>query len=127
MKLEKMRINVTTASNGAGSASGDRSVHGLLYAVQLVDGDFADGVDVTLTCEHGELASRTLLVKADFNTDSMFYPRDLVNATADGAALTGTAGGDRCLPIIFGTPKVVIAAGGDAKTGGVILYFYENE
>ena len=126
MKLERMRINVTTAAGGGGSASGDRHVFGLLYAAQFIDGDFADGVDVTVTCEHGDL-SKTLLVKADFNTDSMFYPRDLVNATADGAALTGTAGGDRCLPIIFGTPKVVIAAGGDAKTGGVILYFYENE
>lgn len=119
-----MRIDVTTATGGAGSASGDRSILGLLYAVQLIDGDFADGVDVTITCEHGELSS-TLLAKADFNTDSMFYPRELVHGTADGAALTGTAGGDRTLPIIMGTPKVAIAAGGDAKTGGVILYYLE--
>lgn len=124
MTLKRMRINVTTASNGAGSALGNQSVLGLLYAVQLLDGSFADGVDVTITSEQGDLSS-TLLVKADFNADGMYYPRALAHGTEDGAALTGTAGGDRVLPIINGTPKVVIAAGGDAKTGGVILYYLE--
>lgn len=125
MKLNKMRINVTTAADQTGSGTGDRTVHGLLYAVQLIDGDFADGVDVTLTFVSE--ATTTALVKADFNTDSMYYPRDLVHASSDGAALTGTSGGDRCLPIMYGLPTVAIAQGGATKTGGVILHFYENE
>lgn len=125
MKLNKMRINVTTAANETGTGTGDRRVHGLLYAVQTVDGDFADNVDVTVTCVSE--ATNTLLVKANFDTDGFYYPREIVNATADGAALTGTSGGDRCLPILYGLPTVTIAQGGASKTGGVILHFFENE
>ncbi|MEM5773571.1 MAG: hypothetical protein AAGU05_01115, partial [Anaerolineaceae bacterium] len=117
MKLNKMEIRVTTAADGTGAKLGHRSVLGLLYAVQAIDGDFADGVDLTLTCEHKDLSS-TLLVKANFDADGMYYPRALVNGTEDGAALTGTAGGDRALPIVSGVPKLSIAAGGNAKTGG---------
>jgi len=39
-----------------------------------------------------------------------------------GAALTGTAGGDRCMPIIDGPVSLTIAQGGATHTGGAILY-----
>lgn len=125
MKLNKMRINVTTAADGTGTGTGDRVVHGLLYAVQWVDGTFDDGVDGTLTIVSE--ATTTALAKADFNTDSVYYPRDIVHASADGAALTGTSGGDRCLPVLYGKPTLTIAQGGNAKTGGCIIHFLENE
>jgi len=124
MKLNRMRINITTDGSGDGTGYGDRVVQGTLYAVQLIDGDFADGVDVTITCEQG-LISIPVLIKADFNSDSLFYPRVKMNLGSDGSALTGTAGYDLCMPLLFGMPKVVIASGGDTKTGGVILYFEE--
>jgi hypothetical protein len=67
-----------------------------------------------------------VLTKASAGTANLwFYPRDLVHAVADGAALTGTSGGDRDLPILAGVIKVVIASGGDTKTGKVIVYFEE--
>ncbi len=122
MKLERMRINVTTDELGDGTAYGEKNTQGRLYAVQLVLGTFDAGVDVTITCEHGYL-STTLLIKANFNANSMYYPRILVNADTTGAALTGTSGGDRDMPVLFGLPKVVIAAGGNTKTGGVILHY----
>jgi hypothetical protein len=64
------------------------------------------------------------LTKASAGTAvAWFYPRYLVHAVADGAALTGTAGGDRAAPIVSGVLKVVVASGGDTKTGKVIFYY----
>jgi hypothetical protein len=52
-----------------------------------------------------------------------FYPRDLVHAVADGAALTGTAGGDRAKPLLNGVPQLAVASGGTTFAGRVILYY----
>ena len=77
---------------------------------------------VTITDE-GSM-SHTLLVKATAGTSNLrLYPRDLVHKSEDAAALTGTAGGDRTCPIAAGRIKVVIASGGDTKSGSVIIYY----
>jgi len=123
MKLKNMRITITTNGDGVGAGYGD-AVFGQLYAVQLIDGSFVDGVGITITCEHEDI-SRPILTKANFDIDSTYYPRELVHAVADGAALTGTSGGDRVMPVILGRPKVAIASGGATKVGGVILYYFE--
>ena len=107
---------ITTDGSGDATFTSPITVIGLLYAVQLVDGDFADGVDITLTSEQGDL-SIPLLTKADWNTDQMVLPRVLEALNTDGSALT-TSG----LQVVCGKPKVVIAQGGATKTGRVILY-----
>jgi hypothetical protein len=94
-------------------------VTGRLYAVQCIDGDLADGVDLTLTAEHGEL-SIPLLIKADWNSDQMIYPRVPCAAIADGSALTWYD-----LPLVNGKPKAVLAQGGDTKTGAIVLYIQD--
>jgi hypothetical protein len=113
--MRRIALNVTTNSSGDGSTTGGSTL-GVLYAVQLVDGTFDDGVDITLTAEQGDL-SVPLLVKADFNTDSIYYPRVLEAGNTDGAALTTYA-----LPIVVGSPKALVAAGGNVKSGTFILY-----
>lgn len=113
-------LSGTTSAGGALTVSGTTSVTGLLYAVQLIDGSFDDGVDITLTCENSDM-SIPLLVKADFNTDQMVYPRVLQALNTDGTALA-----THTLPILAGIPKMVIAQGGGTKTGGCILYILEN-
>ena len=113
--MRKVIVNVTTDGSGDGTGYGE-AVAGTLYAVQLVDGDFADGVDITLTCENEEL-SIPLLVKADFNTDQMVYPRVLEALNTDGSDLSSHA-----MPLCFGRPKAVVAQGGATKTGKFILY-----
>ena len=113
-----IKIDVTTDGSGDCTAYGS-SCQGLVYAVQLVDGDLADGVDVTLTVEN-ENYSQPVLVQADFNSDQLVYPRVLEAGNTDGAALS-----TYCMPIVYGQPKVVIAQGGDTKTGAVILYVME--
>lgn len=116
--MRKVRIGITTATDGTATEYGE-SVVGAVYAVQLVDGTLADGVDLTLTCEHEEL-SIPILSKADFNTDQMVYPRVLQALNTDGTALT-----THTMPLCYGRPKAVIAQGGAVATGAVILYISE--
>lgn len=117
--MRSVRINLTTDASGDVTAYGDSAV-GLLYAVQLVDGTLDDGVDITLTCENADLAI-PLLVSADWNTDKMVYPRVLQNLNTDGTALT-----THTMPLVFGRVKAVVAQGGNAKTGAVILYVQDH-
>ena len=117
--MRRVRVNLTTDTAGAATAFGESAI-GAVYAIQLVDGDFADGVDVTVTSEHEDL-SIPLLVKADFNSDQMVYPRVLQALNTDGTALS-----THCEPLCYGKVKVVIAQGGSVKTGAVIVYLRES-
>lgn len=118
--MRAVRIDVTTDASGDGSTTASVGVLGTLYAIQLSDGDFADGVDITVTSQQGELAF-PLFVKADFNTDQVIYPRVLQALNTDGTALT-----THCQPIIVGAPKVVVAQGGNVKSGSFIFYIQEH-
>lgn len=116
--MRRIRIPVTTNSGGVGTGTGP-AVTGLLYAVQLVDGNYDDGVDIALTSEAEDI-SIPLLTKANFNVDSMVYPRVAESLNSDGSALTTYA-----MPLVFGTPKATVAEGGNAKSGAFILYVIE--
>lgn len=119
MSVFTRRLDITTDASGDGSGIASAAI-GFLYAIQLADGDFSDGVDITVTAEQGDL-SIPLLVKADFNTDQMQYPRVLQNLNTDGTALTTHA-----MPVVVGRPKVVVAQGGNAKSGSFIFYISET-
>lgn len=110
------RIDLACDTAGAATTQLTDTYIGMLYAVQLIDGDLADGVDLTLTCEQGDL-SIPLLTQANFNTDQMVYPRVAQALNTDGTALTSHA-----MPMVSGQPKAVLAQGGESKTGAVILY-----
>ena len=122
--MRRMRLALATNGSGAASTSGERSVVGRLFAIEYQPNDIDTGATLTVTCEG--VGSKPLLTKANAGTAvAWFYPRDLVHAVADGAALTGTSGGDRALPLLSGLPKAVIASGGATNTGAVLLYFEE--
>jgi hypothetical protein len=116
--MKRIKISVTTDTAGAATEYGD-SVVGALYAVKWIDGDMADGVDATLTCEDDTL-SIPLLVEANYNTDHMTYPRVAEALNTNASALTTYA-----MPLVYGMPKLVIANGGSVKTGGCVLYIVE--
>lgn len=120
--MKEIRLIGTTNGSGAATITAETPRLGMLYAVELVDGDLADGVDLTLkvirTVSGVDL---TLYNGTDFNSDAMKYPRHLVHDES-GTALTGTAGGDRTMPVVAGTLQVTLAQGGDTKTGGCIVY-----
>ena len=115
--MKAQKISFTTDGAGAATATSTQWTEpSKVYAVQLVDGDLVDGVDVTVTFEQGDL-SIPVLAKLDFNTDQMVYPRVLQALNTDGTALT-----THTQPLACGFAKVVIAAGGATKSGSVIIY-----
>ena len=119
--MNKQTISFTTAADGSATALG-HNANGKLYAIEYQPGDIATGATITATCEGA--GTKPLLTQANAGTAVLWkYPRDLVHAVADGAALTGTSGGDRTMPILAGVLKVVVASGGNAKSGKVIFHY----
>lgn len=117
--MKPIRVDLTTDASGDVTGYGFAAV-GTVYAVQLVDGTFDDGVDVTVTSEHSDL-SIPILVKANFNSDQMVYPRVLEALNTDGTNLA-----THTEPLCLGRIKVVIAQGGNAKSGSVVVYLREH-
>lgn len=122
--ISKKTVALTTDTSGAGTLYSE-SVVGKLYAIEYQPGSLATGSDLTITCEGS--SSKAILTKTDAGTSNVFfYPRDLVHGVADGAALTGTSGGDRALPLCSGRFKIVIAQGGGATTDGKLIFYVEQ-
>lgn len=114
-------LTYTTAADGSATVYGD-AIYSEVCAVDYLPGTTDTGATITLTSEG--LVSTTLLVKATAGTsNTRFYPRALVHKAEDGAALTGTAGGDREEPLAFGTLKLVVASGGNTKSGSVVVHY----
>ena len=123
MKDIPLALN-THVSAGTATTLAPTGVLGELYAILYIPGTIDTGATVTITCIGIDGSEKPLLTKASAGTSNVwFYPRDLVNAVADGAALTGTAGGDRTCPILAGVVKAAIASGGNSKAGKVVIYY----
>jgi hypothetical protein len=120
--LKRLIIPVTVNGSGDGSATSP-AVIGKLFAIEYQPGTLATGSTVTITSENGGY-TKPLVTQANAGTAArMWYPRDLVHAVADGAALTGTSGGDRERPLLAGPVKVLIASGGASTSGKAIIYY----
>lgn len=127
-RLKSLKLTVTTNASGDGSATSTQTICGLLYAIEWSDGNFDDGVDLTLSVIETALNdtdSATVVTLTDANAGKYYYPRALVHDASGGTALTGTAGGDRAMPVICGRPKATIAQDGNAKTGSFIIYYFD--
>ena len=123
--MKSVLLSITTAAGGGATVTAPTAVTGRLYSIAYYPGTIDTGATVTVTCEGA--GSKPLLTKATAGTtNSWYYPRDIVHAVADGAALTGTSGGDRALPILSGKPQVVIASGGAAASGSLEVYYLED-
>jgi hypothetical protein len=118
--LRAVPITVTTDASGDGTATSS-SMFGWIYAIELIDGSFENGVDWTFACAtpNDSGVARNLFVIADANDDKMYYPRTLEHLATDGTVLT-----THCHPLVNGGVKLTIAQGGNAKTGGAIIYYF---
>lgn len=127
--MYQVEFEITTNSSGDYTSSlvtapqSDVSRHGcgplLLYAVEWIDGDLEDGVDATLSMTDTlSGVDKTLLTLTDANNDAWYYPQTPTHTNA-GAATS---------PVYFvpqvveGTLKLVVASGGNAKSGKMIVY-----
>lgn len=115
--MRLFETTITTAADGSATAylpSAGRA-RGLLESIQYEKIDFADGVDFTITDEE---TGESLWTDTNINTSEIVRPRAPTHDQAGAAALYaagGTAVGNRIG--IVSRIKIVIAAGGNAKTG----------
>lgn len=115
------RFEVTAVTNGSGAATVySPYLSGYIQQIQYVKTDYADGVDFTITAE---ATGQTLWTESDVNAAKVCFPRAPTHTTAGVASLYasgGTAVNDR---IALGRDrvKIVLAQGGDTKTGKFVI------
>ena len=122
--FDLVKLTATTDGSGDATVTTDRVLNGELYAVQWIDGDFADGVDAVISVTSNDAAvDYTVLTLTNANDDAMYYPRAQVQDLA-GAGITydGTNETHGVKVPIVGKVKLVVSSGGDTKTGGAVLF-----
>ena len=123
-KLLPVKLEGTTDASGDATITSEASYNGLLHSVQWIDGDFADGVDGTFTVTNSDAeVNYTVLTLTDANDDAMYYPRAQVqDLTGAGITYDGTNEVHGVMPPVVGKLQLVIAQGGDTKTGGAVAF-----
>jgi hypothetical protein len=119
MTMRRVRISLTTAADGTVTGYSPR-VSGKIHSVHYLKTDFADGVDFTVTAE---ATGESIWAEANVNAAAVRYPRAATHSQAGVAALyaaAGTAVQDK-VALANDRVKVVIAQGGNAKSGAVIV------
>ena len=124
--LNDLRLTGTTDGSGNLTVNGERAIVGRLYAVEWIDGDLADGVDAVISAQGTPSGvATTLLTLTDANDDKWYFPRIVVHDAA-GADVTFDGTNEIYdLPIIAGTPRLVVSSGGATKTGGCIIWYLD--
>lgn len=122
-KLTRHVVDVATIADGSGTGY-TPAVSGFVRTIRYVkDGTtpYAAGVDVTITAEISGAAIATL---TNLDATGTYQPRVATHDTVGAAALYaagGTAVND-LIPVAQERIKIVIAAGGDTKTGRFHVY-----
>jgi len=108
-------IAVTTAADGSATAYSG-VVTGKVSTVRYVKTDFADGSTITLTAE---ATGETIWTEANVNASATRAPRQATHSTAGAASLYAAAGAavNDKIALANDRVKVVIASGGNVKTG----------
>jgi len=114
---------ITTSSGGAATVYFGHAITGRVLAIKYEPGasGLDTGADLTLT---GETSGVPILVKANAGTSTVwFYPRVFPNSNVDGAAGTDAFEDIR---VFAERIKLVVAQGGDTKTGAMTIYTEEG-
>lgn len=116
--FEAIYIPVTTDSGGAASETKATDVNGFIYAIDLKLGTLASGAaDVTVSVTNTpDGVDRTLLTLTNVAANARYFPRELEDDNA-GADAT-----NRLMNLAVGRLKVVVAQGGNTKSGAVTVY-----
>jgi len=121
--LNQIKLYGTTDSGGDLTVTSTNITLGCLVAVEWIDGDLADGVDAVLSVVRDNNAPDvTLLTLTNSNTDAWYYPQTPVQDNA-GADVTFDGTNEiYTQQVVNGKLKLVISSGGNAKSGGAIVY-----
>jgi hypothetical protein len=116
----RLTVTVTTAADGSATAYSDPVDYGQLSQIRYVKTDFADGSTITITAE---ATGETLWVESNVNASATRAPRQATHSTAGAASLYAAAGAAVTDKITIASDriKIVIASGGNTKTGTFIL------
>ena len=114
MYVERHVVTLTT--DAAGAATGYSPVlTGSIQAIHYVKTNFTDGVDFTIT---SEATGETIWTEDNVNAAKVCAPRHPTHSTAGVAALyAATFAVNDYVAIAKDRVKIVIAQGGDTKTG----------
>lgn len=113
--IQRHVVQVTTNSSGAATAYSP-VVTGNLSAIHYIKTDFANGVDFAITAE---ATGESLWAQDNVNASATVAPRQPTHTQAGAAALYAAGGSPVLAPIGLANDriKIVIASGGDTKTG----------
>lgn len=119
------KVDIVTNSSGAAtvhlSHGQNRKLNGFLVCIKYTPGTIDTGADLTIT---GEDSGIPILTITNAGTSVVFwYPRALINAVADGAAATNAS---EFIPIKDERIQVVVANGGNTKTGSIEVILINN-
>lgn len=125
--MRDFRFDITTDGDGDFTETSTESVNGYVEKVEYVDGDLADGTDLTITATD-QAGANTILAEGDADNDAVFYPRAAAHDTTGTTIDEGddTASFSHWVPIhVSGKITVTVANGGDTKSGTAIVWIRE--
>lgn len=115
MTIRRYTVPVVTAADGTATAYSPY-LSGYLNQIIYTKTDYATGVDFTITAE---ATGETLWTESNVDASTSRMPRGATHSTAGVAsvyAASGTAVNDR-IALSRDRVKIVLAQGGNAKTG----------
>lgn len=115
MAVRRFVVSVTTAADGTATAY-TPYLSGKITAIHYIKTNYADGVDFTITAE---ATGETIWTESNVNASKVCMPRGATHSNAGVAALYasgGTAVND-LIRVSRDRVKIVLAEGGNAKTG----------
>lgn len=112
--LRLAAVTVTTAADGSATAYSE-TVTGKLSTIRYVKTDFANGSTITMT---SEATGETLWAESNVNASATRAPRQATHTTAGVASVYAATDGvlDK-IALANDRVKIVIASGGNVKTG----------
>lgn len=115
--MRRYKVPITTAADGSAIAYSPR-LSGKIHSIHYVKTDFANGVDFAVTAE---ATGENIWTQADVNASAVVYPRAPTHTQAGVAALyaAGGVGVLDKIAVASDRVKIVIAQGGNAKSGAV--------
>jgi len=122
--IESYKLTGTTDGSGDVTVSLGAAALGLLYAVEWIDGDLVDNNTAVLSVTSTDSGVDQVILTlgaGEGDDDKWYYPRNLAHDAA-ATELTVTY----AYPLVNGNLELVIASGGDTKTGGCIVYLLED-
>lgn len=120
MYVKRISISLTTLADGSVTAYSDKNVTGRIVDISYRKTDFVDGVDFAVT---GEASGKNVWTQADVNVAQTVAPRQPTHTAAGVVNLYAAAGSPvhDYIALADERIKVVVAAGGNVKTGELII------